>query len=91
MNCFFRGEECDCWFKRLNSLGGLLENDFFFAFDIMCKKSVVDYVKAQNIKGIKIETFRKPYLGGLLHYIRCIKPLKRFLSNHPSYDSRKKL
>lgn len=84
MNCFFRGEECDCWFKRLNSLGGLLENDFFFAFDIMCKKSVVDYVKAQNIKGIKIETFRKPYFGGLLHYVRCIRPLKRFLLNHPT-------
>ncbi len=77
----FKGEECNCWFINIDKQK-FLENDFFFALDLECKKSVIEFVKAKKVKGMTVESFRKPYMGSLLHYIRCIRPLKNFLANH---------
>ena len=57
------------------------KNDFFFALDVECKKSLIDYVKAQGVR--KVEAIRKGYMGGLVYYVTNVRPLKNLLLRYP--------
>ena len=59
------------------------EQDVFFVFHPACRKEVIEKVRAQKIKGLTVEAFRKKYVGALNHYITRIRPVKNLVALNP--------
>lgn len=74
--------EWNIHFQPLESVK-LQENDLFFAFDFYCKKKTITAIRQQHIRGLKIEVFRKAYIGALYHYARRLRPAINFAALHP--------
>ncbi len=86
-NFVFSGGEYE-WTEKFYELKNInfLPGDMFFAFDLNCRKSVIDWVMNQNIKKLTVEVFRKAFIGSLVYYVFKIRPLKNFVALNPGVN-----